>query len=107
MGLARLDEPAELKKQIIKIKATHGSGSRIDWDSVAVWLGNSLPKYLWEGWKNELGEKGFTWQKFLKLMKYRTEDIILWVNDKISWADFMGRVTCSIDGPFSEMIRGG
>lgn len=106
MALADPAEPIDLKARIIKIKTTYGPGSRIDWESTAVWMGNSLPKHLWEVWKSELEQNGFTWQKFLKLMKYHTEDIILWANDKASWKEFVKKVCVSLEGPLGEMIRG-
>jgi hypothetical protein len=106
MALADPAEPMELKNRIVRIKATQGPGSRIDWESGAVWMGNSLPKHLWESWKSELGQNGFTWPKFLKLMKYHTKDIILWANDKISWKDFVKKICASLEGPLGDIVSG-
>jgi hypothetical protein len=106
MALVDPAEPMELKNRIIRIKAALSSGSRIDWESATVWIGNSLPKHLWENWKRELSKNGFTWQKFLKFMKYHTEDVILWSNEEISWKDFVEKVCGSLEGPLGEMIRG-
>ncbi len=95
----------ELKKHLLKLRATQSSKSTIDWDSVTVWIGNNIQKHLWSSWKSELETSGFTWQKFLKLMKYHTEDTILWVNDKMAWGDFIGKVIESLEGPLGEMIK--
>lgn len=55
----------------------------------------------------KLREEGFTWQKFLKLMKYRTGDAILWANDRITWEDFMNNVLESIRGPLGKALAEG
>lgn len=93
-------EPMEIKAQILEYMKRSGSGSSgIDWDSLALWYGNPIPSYLWKncGWKNVLSKQGFTWQKFLKKMKYRTEDALLWVKGSITWEDFAKKVIESID----------
>lgn len=98
-------EPAEIKKQILELRVRLGSNNEIDWNSLAVWYGNSIPQYLWSTWKGELKRKGFTWQKFLKLLKYRTDDAFLWVAGKISWADFTKKVLESLEGPLGDIVR--
>ena len=55
----------------------------------------------------KLREEGFTWQKFLKLMKYRTGDAILWANGRITWEDFMNNVLESIRGPLGKALAEG
>jgi len=40
-------EPVQIKKQILEVKARFGEGSGIDWDPLAVWYGNRIPRYLW------------------------------------------------------------
>lgn len=99
-------EPTEIKKQILELRGRMGSSGGIDYNSLAVWYGNRVPKYLWDTWKSELGKKGFTWQRFLKLMKYRTDDAFLWVAGKMLWRDFVEKVLGSIEGPLGEMVLG-
>ncbi|TKJ27165.1 MAG: hypothetical protein CEE41_00030 [Hadesarchaea archaeon B3_Hades] len=106
MGLGVPEEPVEIKKQILELRGSLGHGNEIDYNSLAVWYGNRVPQYLWGIWKGDLGQKGFTWQKFLKLLKYRTDDAFLWVAGKMSWGDFMEKVLESLEGPLGEMIKG-
>lgn len=98
------EEPVGVKKDILDLRETLGSDKRIDWDSLSVWYGNKIPQYLWNSWKSELKKEGYNWQKFLKLMKYRTDDTILWVSGSISWEDFMNRVVDSIEGDVGEIV---
>lgn len=44
------------------------------------------------------------WQRFLRLMKYRTDDALLWAEGRMSWESFMKRVIESLEGPLGEMI---
>jgi hypothetical protein len=46
-------EPEEVKKWI-KALERHTGGPGVDWDSLNVWYGNQLPKYLWKEWKMSL-----------------------------------------------------
>jgi len=91
-------EPEDIKKEILGLRSRTGSEMDIDWDSLAVWYGNRIPKYLWTecGWKNILSKKGYTWQRFLKLMKYHTTDMVLWVRGWISWEEFVQRLMESV-----------
>lgn len=100
-------EPIQIKKQILEVKASLGEGGGIDWDSLAVWYGNRIPRYLWSecGWKSVLSGVGFTWQRFLKLMKYHTTDMVLWVGGGISWEEFMQKLRESVEGPLGQMVR--
>ncbi len=104
-GLKAPQEPVEVKREILEARARFGPGTAIDWDSLGVWFGNRIPSYLWKQWKGVLVEKGFTWQRFLRLMKYRTDDAFLWSEGKMSWESFVGRVIESLEGPLGEMIR--
>lgn len=97
-------EPDEVKKKILDLRETLDSDERIDWDSLSVWYGNRIPQYLWNSWKDELREKGYSWQKFLRLMKYRTDDAILWARGSISWEDFANRVIESVEGDIGRII---
>ncbi|MCC6014472.1 MAG: hypothetical protein LM564_02060 [Desulfurococcaceae archaeon] len=98
MGLPIPREPTEIKELIVAIRARLGAGNDIDWDSLAVWSFNRLPKYLWSCWKDELKERGITWQKFLRILRLRTADIIAWgLKDLLSWEEFVERLEITID----------
>jgi len=94
-------EPTEIKELIQAVRAGmggKGSYSDVDYDSLAVWSFNRLPKYLWECWKQELKERGITWQKFLRILKLRTMDIIEWgLYDRLSWGELMERIRYTIE----------
>jgi hypothetical protein len=98
-------EPVEVRRQILEARTRLGPSADIDWDSMAVWLGNRVPSYLWKHWKGELEERGFTWQRFLKVMKYRTDDALLWAEGRTPWEAFVGKVVESLEGPLGEMAR--
>jgi len=103
LNLSTPKEPIEVKE---KIKVFHQKykdpGS--DWASLNVWFGNQLPKYLWQEWKEDLKSRGFTWQKFLKLLKYRTDKIILWSQDEIKWEGLIKEVIDLINGPLGQNV---
>lgn len=105
MGINIPKEPLEIKKQVLELRNRMGPGTEIDYNSLAVWYGNRVPQYLWSVWKSELTKKGFTWQKFLRLLKYRTDDAFLWVAGRMPWKAFVKKVIESIEGPLGEMIR--
>jgi hypothetical protein len=97
-------EPKKIQESILALRSRLSPSSGIDWDSLAVWAGNRIPQYLWAKWKMKLREEGFTWQRFLQLMKYRTADAILWANGRISWEDFVNKVLASIRGPLGKAL---
>jgi len=97
-------ESYEIKNFILAVRSQLDKNTMINWDSMAVWAGNRIPQYLWSAWRNELTKRGFTWQKFLRLMKYRTEDAILWAHDRISWMEFVEKIIESIDGPLGQAL---
>lgn len=96
-------EPREVKNWIRNLEKYRGSPDT-DWDSLNVWYGNQLPKYLWKEWKDELVSSGFTWQKFLRLLKYRTDKIILWYKGAIPWEDLVKDTIELIDGPLGQNL---
>jgi len=101
MGLPIPREPVELK-ELMRVVRTRISGENkdndIDYDSLAVWSFNKLPKYLWEQWKSDLKGRGITWQKFLRILKLHTIDIIEWaLRDTLSWHELIKRIEKSID----------
>ena len=104
LNLSIPKEPTEIKKRI-KLFHLKSDSNSIDWDSFNVWFGNQLPKYLWKEWKDKLKHSGFTWQKFLKLLKYRTDAIILWSQDKLKWENLVKEIKELINSPLGENIR--
>ena len=105
MELPIPEEPLNLKRRVLDLRSRLGPNVGIDWDNSALWFGNPIPSYLWKYWKSELRSRGFTWQKFLKLMKLMNRDALLWVNDKISWEEFVKRVIETIESPLGELLR--
>ncbi len=62
-------------------------------DFLAVWYRNKLPKYLWSSWKNELAPLGYSWQKFLRIMRLHAQDFILWaIYDKLTWNELISKI---------------
>jgi hypothetical protein len=78
-------------------QARLGDSSAIDLEREGVWSGKILPEYLWDQWEDELSKKGFTKRKFLRLMKYRVDDILLWTYDRIHWRELIDRIVESMD----------
>jgi len=86
-------EPKEIKEFIKKQRGKLGSAPDIDHDSLAVWYLNKLPSYLWRHWKSNLEDFGCTWQKFVKVVKYATDDIIDWaLYDSLSWNELVKKL---------------
>jgi len=104
LNLSLPKEPVEIKEQIKAFHHKH-HGDSIDWASLNVWFGNQLPKYLWKEWKDKLKPSGFTWQKFLKLLKYRTDAIILWSQEKLKWEDLIKEIKRLLNSPLGENIK--
>ena len=98
------EESKDVKKFILAVRLQLGESKTINWNSLAVWSGNRIPQYLWRKWRTELTKRDFTWQKFLKLMKFNTEHAILWAYDRITWKEFVERVIESIEGPLGKAI---
>jgi hypothetical protein len=100
-------EPVELKNQILNTREYFRSnlGTSIDVDSMAVWFGNAIPKYVWGEWKVPLRGIGITWPKFLKLMKYNTKFMIGWVSGKTKWTDFTQNMRKSIEDWIDPQIE--
>jgi hypothetical protein len=98
-------EPLEIKNYVLEVKSKLGKESSIDWDPLAAWAGNKIPSYLWKEckWKDIL--EGFTWQSFLRLLKYHTKDMVLWMNGNITWVEFVNTLKESIKGPLGKSLR--
>ena len=98
MGLSRLPEPIDIKEFIKQVRAGLDEGENLEYDSQAVWSLNKLPKYLWNGWKQELQERGVNWQIFLRILKLHTIDAIEWaLRGTISWEEFLNRISKSVE----------
>ncbi len=104
MKLSNLPEPKKLKEEMRKIRNKAVHNQNIDMDAFAIWFGNQLPKYLWGGWKKELKEENYNWQRFLKLLGYKREDILLWFQGNIKWEKLISEIKKSIKGPLGKTI---
>jgi len=48
--------------------------------------------------------EGWTWQSFLKFLSRRTDDIIKWVNDELSWDQLISKIINDLKSPTIKMI---
>lgn len=96
-------ESAALKTEVKHLRGLL-SGPGVRWEPLAVWFGNKIPQYLWAHWKDELKPAGFTWQAFLKLLHYRTDGAVLWLDDALSWEGFVEQTIILITGPAGERL---
>lgn len=100
MSLLRRDEPVELKNDIQELI---GRMKEETWDyqSLGVWAANKVPQYLWTklDWKSALKKEGWTWQKFLKMISYHTNDLIRWVSNETSWDELVDLFLSDISNP--------
>lgn len=98
-------EPDHVKSWMRTIDANIDKTPGINWDNVNVWYGNQLPKYLWEHWGNQLKPQGFTWQIFLRILKHRTDKVLLWNKGILTWDDLTQEIINLVEGPFGkEMV---
>lgn len=105
MALPTPKEPKHVKEWIKSVEqGTSKTSSTINCDSLNVWYGNRLPKYLWDEWKNDLKPRGFTWQKFLKLLSHRTDAVLLWYKGMYTWEQFIKETRNLIEGPLGQEI---
>ena len=93
-----------MKEWIRSIEQMSSKTPGAKWENLNVWYGNQLPKYLWAEWKDVLKPRGFTWQKFLKLLRQRTDAILLWHKGMYTWEQFVKETTKLIEGPLGEEI---
>jgi hypothetical protein len=98
-------EPIELKAWMQSLKESNFSSGSGDWDSYVVWAGNKLPKYLWDHWKGDLKSAGITWQKFMRLLRYRTDVGVMWYKGALPWNEFVARVLNLISGPIGKDLK--
>ena len=85
-------------------KVRLGDNIPADPEQKDIWSGGVLPEYLWSVWKDELSKNGFTHRKFMRLMKYRADDMLLWVYDRIPWRELVDRIIDSVEGPIGKAI---
>ncbi len=104
MKLFTPKEPQHVKDWIRSIEKMTTKDTSIKWENLNVWYGNQLPKYLWEAWKDELKPVGFTWQKFLRILKHRTDVVLLWYKEVYTWEQFIKETVKLIEGPLGEEI---
>jgi hypothetical protein len=79
-----------------------------DPDSADVWHGNKLAEYLWTTWESELAKRGFTQRRFMRLMSYTTDDVLLWAYERIPWRELVDKIVELINGPVGKaIIEGG
>ena len=91
------EEPRDIKEMMRGIRERLDGGDDIDHDALAAWSFNRLPKYLWSYWKEELKKQGITWQKFLRILRLRTADIIEWgLRDVLSWNELVRRIETTV-----------
>lgn len=104
MNLHTPKEPQHVKDWIRSIEQMSSKDPAVKWEKLNVWYGLELPKYLWAEWKTELKPMGFTWQKFLRLLKHRTDAVLLWYKGAYTWDRFIEETIKLIDGPLGEEI---
>jgi hypothetical protein len=105
MKLTIPPEPKMLKNQIMKQKEE--IETKID--SLALWLGNRLPSYIWKngGWSKPLKAEGYNWQSFLKILSLHKKEMIRWSRDSLSWKDLLLNIQDTIKDPiFKKMLVG-
>jgi len=104
MNLHIPKEPEHVKNWMKTVEVNIVKTPGVNWDNVNVWYGNQLPKYLWEHWGNQLKTQGFTWQIFLRVLKHRTDAVLLWNKGIIKWDDLAQEFINLIEGPFGKEI---
>lgn len=78
----------------------------INYAPMVVWYGNKIPKCFWDQWKDELKPAGFTWQKFMRLLRLRTDNFLMWYRGIITWEELIKTVRELVEGPLGkEMVK--
>ena len=73
-------------------------------DSPELWsAGDKIAEQMWQEWSGPLTTRGFTRRKFIHLMKHRTDDLLLWSFNRITWEELVDRIISSIDGPSGQL----
>jgi len=90
-------EPVDIREFIRNIRKGLSDSSDINYDSLAVWAFNKFPKYLWEAWESELRANSYTWQKFLRILKLHTNDVVMWaLTGELSWEALIKRIISTL-----------
>lgn len=97
-------EPTEIKEWMKNIHKTIYNGPGVNWPPAVVWAANRLPKYLWDHWKDELKSRGYTWQLFMRVMRYRTDNVLLWYYGSISWEELADTIIELMEGPVGKNL---
>lgn len=95
-------EPTDLRVWMLSLKQSTFNDPAINWDAYVVWAGNKLPKYLWDHWKDDLKAEGITWQKFMRILRHRTDVGVMWYQGVMPWPDFVQKVIDLIKGPIGK-----
>jgi len=105
MSLSIPPEPLDLKRLMSDLMRKY-AGEDWDVEGLVAWVGNKLPAYLWTkcNWKGTLMREGWTWQSFLKFLSRRTDDIIKWINDELSWDQLISKILEDLESPTIRMI---
>lgn len=98
-------EPIEIKKWMQSLRQNQLNTTGVNWDAYVVWAGNKLPKYLWDNWKDDLKPLGLTWQKFMRLLRHRTDVGVMWYQGTLPWPDFIRKVSDLVKGPIGQDIE--
>lgn len=104
MNLHTPKEPQHVKDWIRSIEQMSSKTPGVKWENLNVWYGLEFPKYLWAEWKDELKPTGFTWQKFLRLLKHRTDAVLLWYKGVYTWEQLVEKIAELIEGPMGQEI---
>ena len=104
MTLHAPKEPKHVKDWIRAIEKMSNKTPGTKWENLNVWYGNKLPQYLWDEWKGVLKPRGFTWQKFLKLLRHRTDAVLLWYKGAYTWKQLVKETVSLIEGPLGKEI---
>jgi hypothetical protein len=77
-------------------------------DSPELWsAGDKIAEQIWQEWSGPLTTRGFTRRKFIHLMRHRTDDLLLWSYNRITWDQLIDRIINLIDGPIGqEAVQG-
>ena len=85
-------EPIEIKSSL-RIAEESGKSHEEWMDQMATWFKNKLSSYLWRAWRDKLASHGYSWQRFLRVLKLHIQDMILWaLYNKISWNELVSRI---------------
>ena len=95
-------EPVHLRNWLLSLKRSAYSDPSVNGDSSVLWAGNKLPKYLWDHWKDDLKPLGFTWQKFMRILRHRADVGIMWYQGTLPWADFVQKTASLLSGPIGK-----